>query len=182
MPRLGERLQKDRLGERSGRRAERTLRDAPENERLQAVGNRTHEGGEREARHAPDHGAALTETRSQPAGHRRNNGGGQDVEGHRPGDLVGSRRERPLHLRQDGRDDEQRGAVERRGQNDADKNGRAPKRAQTGPRGPSPVNIRGAARRLGGHAFAAGSIKSSWFPAVGRGGQVLESMGRRAWP
>ena len=66
-----------------------------------------------------DHHALGAEARHQPAGHRRHDGGGEDVERHHPGDLVLGRRHRALHLRQDGRRRQQRRAVERGAEHDS---------------------------------------------------------------
>ena len=81
---------------------------------------RTERWRRRTGQHRPGHRLAPAEARHQPAGHRRHHRGREDVEGHRPGDLVLGRRHRALHLRQQRRGDQQRGGIERRAQHDRD--------------------------------------------------------------
>jgi len=68
--------------------------------------------------HRAGHYPASAEPGHQPAGRRRHNRRCQDVEGHDPGNLVLGRRHRALHLRQQGRGDQQSRRIERRAQHD----------------------------------------------------------------
>ena len=65
---------------------------------------------------SPDHHALGAEAGDQPSRHRRHHRGGQDIEGHDPGDLVLGGRQGALHLRQDGRGRQQRRGIERSAQ------------------------------------------------------------------
>ena len=103
----GQRLQvaregaeQDGLPHRHDRRAEQALGDAGQDQRLQAVGDPAQEGRDREAEHGEEHRVAPAEPAGQPAGHRRGDGGGHQVQRDHPGDLVLRRREGAAHLRQ----------------------------------------------------------------------------------
>ncbi len=113
-----ERAEQDRLRQRHDRRARATLKDAPQHQRLERLRHAAQQRRQREQADRIDHHALGAEARYQPAGHRRHHGGRQNVERHHPGDLILGRRQRALHLRQDGRRRQQRGAVKRGAEHD----------------------------------------------------------------
>ena len=113
-----ERIEQDRLRQRHDRRPRPALQDAPQHQHLERLRHAAKQRRQREQADRVDHHAPGAEARHQPAGHRRHHGGRENVEGHHPGDLVLGRRQRALHLRQDGRRRQQRRAVERGPQND----------------------------------------------------------------
>ncbi len=110
---LGIGVEQDRLGKRGRGRAESALKDAPHHQFFQRVRQAAHQGGEGEARDRPDHHALQAEAAREPAGHRSDNGGREDVEGDDPGDLVRGGRHGALHLGEHGGDDENGGRIER---------------------------------------------------------------------
>ena len=85
---------------------------------VQRLRDAAHEGRHREKSQAVELYVAAPKARHQPARHRSEHGGGENVEGHGPGDLVLGRRHGALHLRQDRRRREGRGIVRRRRDDD----------------------------------------------------------------
>ena len=92
--------EQDGLPHRHDRRAEQTLADAGQDQRFQAVGDAAQERGDGKAENGIEHHVAPAEPVGQPAGHRRRDRGGDEVQRDHPGDLVLRCRERAPHLRQ----------------------------------------------------------------------------------
>ena len=97
---LREGREQDGLAKRHDRRAERALRHARQDQRLQAAGEAAQQRGDGEAEHGEEHQVAPAQPARQPARHRRGDGGGHQVERDHPGDLVLRRRQVAAHLRQ----------------------------------------------------------------------------------
>ena len=96
-----EAAEQDRLPEREDGRAESALDDTDRDQGLQRIGEAAQHRSAGEAEHGCKQQVALAEFSREPAGQRRGDGGGDEVEGQDPGNLVLRRRERALHLRQD---------------------------------------------------------------------------------
>ena len=141
-----ERIEQDRLRQRHDRRPRPALEDSPEHQHLERLRHTAKQRCQREQADRVDHDAPGAETRNQPAGHRRHDGGRENVEGHHPGDFVLGCRQRALHLRQDGRCRQQGRAVERGPQNNG-RHGHIALRRGHEPGGGVSVNFGGAQAR-----------------------------------
>ena len=97
---LGKGREQDGLAERHDRCAEGTLSHPRQDQGLQAAGEAAQQRGDGEAEHGEEHQVAPAQPARQPAGHRRGDGGGHQVERDHPGDLLLRRRQVAAHLRQ----------------------------------------------------------------------------------
>ena len=113
-------VQQHRLGQRHQRGAEHPLQNAKQDHLIQRGGQPAQAGGHREPGHRPEEQPAPPQAAGHEPHRRRHDGGGHDVGGQHPGDLVGTGGQAALHVRQGHIGD---GGVEHlhhRGQHDAD--------------------------------------------------------------
>ncbi len=100
MQRTREGGEQDGLPHGHDRCAEKALGDPVCDQRLQAVGEPAQQRGDREAHDREEEQVAPAQPVGEPAGHRRGDGGGDQVRRDDPGDLIGRRRHGALDLRQ----------------------------------------------------------------------------------
>ena len=101
----GERVEQDGLAQRHERRAANPLQEAEGHHAFEIPGEAAQRRGDHEADDGEDQQAPPSEPRGEIAGERHHHGGGDEIRGEHPGDLIGGRAEGAEHMRDRHADD-----------------------------------------------------------------------------